>query len=446
MASQEKVLRELANQTGSVSQQELAEILKEKQGGFKSQLDLFEKRQWATQDEDKKWTITELGREELAKMVQEPVNSEEVQVASANMTPFQQFIECGQSAGAVGKDAFFIAVANYVFQGGDYKDMNWVTEALSGMGIRADVLERWLRFWSGKSFVSNKITDKQINKVKDTGLSTEEKQKKAEEEVRDYDLDPDDKPIKVGADLGTLTYKDALELSKVRAISKARAGASAGGNGASNKSLPEQIKDWIGAIDEMRGNSGQAPPKGYLVKPGPDGNMMVEVVENTGIPMIIPQAQAAAPKKEIWVWKDGQLIPWEADKPLVFSAPPPVNPTPPPAPKRFMVDSATGQVSEITGDLPIIIRPPPPPPAVNPANAKESVSVTIEQADGSKQRVSSDSIDLYLRLEDFKDRRRREEESHQIKVDISNGFKDLLGKVTKAAERMANKPADGGGS
>jgi hypothetical protein len=433
MASQQKVLQALADQTSPISQQGLVEILKEKQGGFKSQLDLFLKREWATVNEDKEWTITDTGRGQLENLSNQQDDPELVNIEAANLAPYNQFIADGKAAGVTGSEAFFHAVADVVFRGGDYRDLKWVENTLAGMNIRPDAAQRWLLFWSAKTFVQ-KPAMPLGQTIKEAAMTPEQKEKQKEAEIRDYILDENDNPIKVGDLAGQMTYKDAMELSKIRGLNKAKASAS-GGNGANNKPISEQITEMITAVDALRGN--QAPPKNYMVKPGPDGNYVVETVE-AGAPMVIPQAPQPAPqKKEIYVVQNGQLTKLEDGMPIMIS--PPTPPAPAPA-KKYMVNQETGVMEEIVGDKPIVIvRQSPVQPSVPLAAA---ASLTIPGTNGQPaQTVNMEQLDLYFKVNDWQIKNKREEESYRTKTEIANSFKDLLGKAARVAERMANKGA-----
>ncbi len=429
MSSQFKVLQNLAAQTAPVTQQQLTEILHEKQGGFKSQLDLLEKRGWAEQNENKEWIISDAGRNEFERQKKESVDPDAISIEAANLAPYEQFIADGKAAGVQGNAAFFEAVANYVWRGGNFNDPAWVEQALADMGIRPDVGKRWVLFWAGR--VGQKGQRPDIGgRLKEASITPEERKKKEEEEVRDYILDENDLPQKVGADVGTMTYKDAMELSKVRSLHKARAGMAAGASG--NKSITDTINEIMGVADTLRGN--QAPPKSFIVKPGPDGQWNVETIE-PGAPMVIPSAPATTAKKEFFVWKDGVLTKMDGDQPILLPASPPAALQPP---KRYVIDSNTGTARELGPDEPLVIikkEPAPAPPVTLPV--QPTASLRIPSADGQPDTVvSAAQLDLYLRINDWREDNRRKEESHQARMQITDAFKDLLKKAPAALDKM----------
>ena len=48
-------------------------------------------------------------------------------------------------------------------------------------------------------------------------------------------------------------------------------------------------------------------------------------------------------------------------------------------------------------------------------------------------------ISTFFRLEEHREKQRRDEESHQVKMDIAKTFKDALNKAGKALANMGEK-------
>lgn len=424
MATKVKLLQTLTSVNEPIKQEDLAKLLNEPQGNFKTQLDRFKKPGWVEVNEDKEWSITDSGREELAKEIKEagPIQSSQ---DMADNSPYSQFIAVGKAIGVTGTEDFFKAITDYVFTAGDYKDVAWIQEALAGMSIRADLVERWVRSWSAKTFVNKPITQDISKRLQTSKLTPEQTKKKEEEEIRDYVLDENDNPVKVGDLAGMMTYKDAVELSKIRSMGKAKAGAS--GNNPSNKTMPEQITEMVAAVDALRGN--QTPRTNYMVRPGADGNYTVEPVEE-GKPVVIPQQ--VAPKKEIWVVKDGVLSKMEEGQPIVLNSAPAT-----PQPQKYIMVDKDGNQKEIAAGQPIIIVKEAAPsmlPAVS------SASISVPDAEGKVHNLTLKDLELFFQVEEWKDKRRHDEESHQTRMEISGTFKDILKKASTAAERMVSAP------
>ena len=430
MATLQRVLEILHSQTGPMSQEAMSQILNEKQGNFKTQLDRLDKKGFATRDENKDWTITDAGREELKRLQTELVNTDtgpglEMTQEEAGLTPYAQFVNIGKAIGVSANDAFMRVIADYVWSGGDWKDPLWVAEALKGMSIRPDLAERWVNAWSTKTFVNKENMQEASRILKTEKLTTEEKKKLQEEEVRDYILDEDDNPVKIGPPpAGQLTYKDAVELSKIRAISKGK--GKSGSNGASNKSAAEQITEMVAAIDSIRGS--QAPPTNYMVRPGPNG-WEVEAVEQ-GKPIVIPSPGAAENKGDTWVVENGQARKLQPGEPVVIKPPAPTNP--PAQQVKYMMVDQEGKTIEVPAGQPIVIYKDRP----NTVNPTAGIPITLKGGDGNPITVDYGQLQTFFQIEEWKDKRRREEDKHTGQMELISTLKDLAKKGSQALGDM----------
>lgn len=432
MATLQRVLEILHSQTGPMSQEAMSQILNEKQGNFKTQLDRLDKKGFANRDENKDWSITDAGREELKRLQTESVNTEtgpglEMTQEEAGLTPYAQFVNIGKAIGVSANDAFMRVIADYVWSGGDWKDPLWVAEALKGMSIRPDLAERWVNAWSTKAFVNKENMLEASKILKSERLTSEEKKKLQEEEERDYILDEDDNPIKVGPPpAGQLTYKDAVELSKIRAIGKGK--GKSGSNGASNKSPAEQITEMVAAIDSIRGN--QAPPTNYMVKPGANGQWEVEAVE-PGKPVVIPSPGTTGSQKgDTWIVENGQARKLEPGEPVIIKPPVPTNP--PAQQVKYMMVDQEGKTIEVPAGQPIVIYKDRPG-TINPA---AGIPVTLKGGDGNPITVDYGQLETFFKIEEWKDKRRRDEDKHSGHMELTSTLKDLAKKATQALGDM----------
>ncbi len=425
MATLQRVLEILSSQAAPISQQAMEDLLGEKQSAFKTQLDRLKKREQADQNENKEWYITDGGRTELKRMAEEsatPVGSSlELTQEEAGVTPYAQFVDIGKAIGVSANDALMRVIADYVWNGGDYRDPVWVASALKGMSIRPDLVERWVNAWSTKPFVNKENVERISRQLQIEKLPAEEKKRAKEDEIRDYIVDENGDPVKVGEGAGTMTYKDAVELGKVRALGIKRGN---GGSVASGKSVAEQIQEMVNAVDMLRGN--QTPQPNYMVKPDGNGGWSVETVEQ-GKPVVIPAPVSATPKKEIWVFKDGVLKKLEDGEPIVVS-PPPLQNT---QPKYIMIDK-DGKQQEVAPGQPIIIYKEAP----TTAPPVSGVPITLKDEKGNPITVDYGQLETFFRIEEWKDRRRREEDKHTGQMELISTLKDLAKKGAAALEDM----------
>jgi len=329
------------------------------------------------------------------------------------VTDYQQFLNRGITIGVDTKQPGLAAlVADHVFGGGDYKDMDWVWQALNEMAIRPDYKDRWFNTW--RSYC-HRGTPGSI--AKDVRAGDAEVKKEGSPELT-HRLDEDDKPVYCGGGLGDLTYKDALELSKIRS---SRRPESPGKQAVSEMDL---VTKAISAVKDLSGMGSKQ--KSYLVMPGEDGQMIVQEHEE-GRPIVInPHQEKKEEKQEekktttYIVDADGNIQTSEGGAPVVIKQPA----TPQDQPqKSFLIDQATGKVTEVDPRQPVIIK-------VESQPQGQATPLQVMGPDGKPLILDLTTLVSYNKAMGDE---RRAEESHKLKQETFGVVKDLFVKLGRAA-------------
>jgi predicted transcriptional regulator len=127
MASYEEILKLLNEETEPINASGIAKMLKLQVKQINTSLSRLAEKGWLYKNEEKRYTITDEGRNQL-----KPVD-------------YRQFVIIGQRHG-IAPDIVALT-AEHVWRGGDSKDLNWVWKAMQEMGIRFDLARRWLHSW-----------------------------------------------------------------------------------------------------------------------------------------------------------------------------------------------------------------------------------------------------------------------------------------------------------
>jgi len=246
---QEKLLEILAGETGAISAAELA-----KKAGIpnteavRTQLGRLAREDLVGKDAQGEWTLAEPGREYLNQLTEETAGTSEYEI----------FMSLGRRIGVTGD--LIRVVAEHVWSGGDYEDVDWVWKALGEMDIRADQRKRWWNAWRshlGKAIPPN-LKEEMGGKGEEVGQAVS-----AKRPPNDYIL-IDDEPVRVGEGLGDYSLQDAKDILAVRAIKSRferpeRGGTALSGTGEplsaiitalgpylSKETDPETVKEMLG--------------------------------------------------------------------------------------------------------------------------------------------------------------------------------------------------------
>jgi len=411
MAKNEEILRALAAESGPASLKRLADVMGlPSSAEIGAQLKRMESQGLVERNEAKEYLLTDQGR---AKALE--AESEEETEETLGVTEYQQFIKLGKTTG-VTPYQLIKQTADHVWRGGDYRDLEWVAKAFQEMDIRSDLAKRWWHSW--RSYLHQPVP---ASATPLFSSSSKEEPKEAKEEtppkgVRSHILDADDKPVYVGEGLGDLDYKDAIRIAEVRAAAKARLNQPTQSVG----SMGDEMVKVIRAIQETMP---QSQSRSYIVKPSQDGYQVEEVEE--GKPLIVPSpANNNTASPSYLVNSDGEIQEIKPGQPIVIKQ------TPPPASQaatHYLIDKSTGEVKEVSGNQPVVI--------IREQAPQQSQAPMIQAVDPNGNPLVID-LATYFKLEEHKAKQRREEESHEVKMEISKGFKDLITKAATAFDKV----------
>ena len=425
MASKEQIFGILAAASGAMSRAELEEKVGESYRRFQTQLDRWVKQELLEDTGDRHYALTDKGREES---LQEEIDSipepggtgvtgeskEETQ-ATAGTTEYQQFLRLGKYIGVIPMSLIKVT-SDHVWNGGDYQDMKWVAQALQEMGIQRDLANRWFNAW--RSHLKQPMpTDLPPEYLSPEARKSEEKVEAAKKDgagKRDYILTEENIPVHVGDLQGDLDYKDAVALAQLRTARNR-----SDGHQASAGSMADEVAKIFGAFKEIMGE--KATGKSFVVKPGADGYQVEEVDPDK--PMLIPQPGAAKPSPSYFVDNDGTVKEIQPGQPLVIMK---ESSKPAQSGSQYLIDQKTGEMREVAPGQPIIIK-------TESAPVSQSTPIQMKDKDGNPMILD---LNTFIRLEDHKEKQRRDEDSHQVKMDIAKTFKDALNKAGKALSNM----------
>lgn len=408
MASQAEILNLLAGESSPLHRQHIAEKLGEKSyRSFQTQLDRLTRRGLLEATDNFEYSITEAGKMKLA---EESAVTSEISEEKLGTTEYQQFIRLGKMTG-VSPPALIKQTADHVWNGGDYRDLEWVARAFQEMGVRQDLRQRWWHSW--RSYLHQPIPAELPSAISES--VDEKKGKKEGKSKRSYILDADDKPVYVGEGLGDLEYEDALELAKVRA---GRRQVASSGQPQSAGSLADELTKVMAAFREMMGE--KAEGKSYVVRPTEEGYQIEEA--EPGRPVIVSQPPANQKTPTYFVNQNGEVQEIQPGQPIIIKQPAPQ----PSGGVQYLIDKNTGKVEQVQPGQPIIIQAQPQPYTPIQMTDKDGNPIVLD-------------LSTYIRLEEFKDKRRRDEESHETKQEIAKSFKDLISKATSALGHMAEE-------
>ena len=444
MATKQQIFSILAGASGPMGRLEIEEAVGERYQVFQSQLDRWVKQGLIEDKGEHHYILTDQGREEVLKRgdfkelehepgfeepPKEPVDlaAKEPGLAgelgatqeSLATTEYQQFLKLGKTTGVVPL-ALIKQTADYIWDGGDFRDMVWVAQAMKDMGIRSDLAGRWWNSWRGKMHrpIPSDLPVDFLPRPK-TGERADDKKDGAGK--RDYILSDDDSPIYVGEGLGDLDYKDALDLSKIRAAR----GRGDTHTAASPGTMADEVTKIFGAFKEVMGD--KTAGKSYVVKTAPDGTGVVEEIE-PGKPVLVNQAEGAKPGESFLVDNEGVVKKLEPGAPVVI-----FKEAPRPAAAggtHYLVDQATGKMTEVPAGQPIIIMKESTPnqPQLNP--------IQFTDKDGKPMVLD---LSTFIKLEEHRDQQRRDDETHSTKIGIAKAFKDMLKKAGTALGNISGE-------
>ena len=407
MPTQREILDLLAresSETAPIHRNKMAERFGETSyRSFQTPLDRLVKLGQLKVTADHEYWITDVGQQELAGV---SAVAEELDEEKARTTEYQQFLKLGQMHG-VSPAELLKVVADHVWKGGDYNDLDWVAKAFDEMGVRSDLSRRWWHSW--RVFLHQPIpaqmpaTIAKKEEVEETKVT-----KKEGKGYRDYILDLDDKPVRVGDGLGDMDYQDAMELSKLR--------TARGNKGRGNEATSPGESLAAKAVDKIIGDM-------QAGKPTDETSKFIEqfkaISELMGIGSKPDSSEEMS--KLVNLYTSLKEI-FESNKPQAITG----------SATQWIVDKATGEVKPWQpGQAPVIMFQQPQQQSQYPYTPIE-----MKDKDGNPMILD---LSTFIRLEEHKDKQRHDQESHETKQEIAKSFKDLIGKATSALGHMAEE-------
>jgi len=364
------------------------------------------------------YTLTEKGRNEALEGEYRTDPVDEVDEERLGTTEYQQLIKRGKQTG-VTPLALIVQTAEHIWNGGDYNDLEWVLKAMQEMSIRRDMALRWWHSW--RSYLKQPIPANVSSFVTQAEGDRTGGKESPKSIKRDYILGEDDSPIFVGENCGDLNYEDAVSLARARAVGKAK-GSSNDSKQQSVGSFADEVAKTWNAFQQMSGEKTQG--KAYLMRPGEDGKYQMEEVDPNRPTIINPPNADIKPPPQLLIDSEGEVKEIPFGQPIVIKQPTPVN-TP-----QYLIDRATGKVESVTPGQPIVIIQERP----QPQNAMTPIQLTDK--DGNPMVID---LSTFIKLEEHRNKQRRDDESHEAKMEITKGFKDILTKASNAVSHMAEE-------
>jgi len=425
MATREQIFGILAGASAPMGRNELEEKVGESYRRFQTQLDRWVKQELLEDTGGHHYVLTDKGRdealaeeigdlpgEELPSVLKD--NKEETQHTTGT-TEYHQFMRLGKNVGVIPMNLIKVT-ADHVWNGGDYQDLKWVAQALQEMGIQRDLANRWFNTWRShlKQPMPTGLPNEFLPPAERKSDERIEAERKDGVGLRNYILSEDNIPVHVGVGSGDLDYKDAFELARIR-----EARRKSDGQPATPGSMADEVTKIFNAFKSVIGD--QVTGKSYIVKPSEEGYQVEEVDPNK--PLIIPQAVAAKPSPSYYINSEGETQELKPGQPLVIFKD---SPRVAGSGTQFLIDQKTGDVREVTPGQPIIIR-------TESAPVTQATPIQMKDKDGNDIILD---INTFIRLEEHKEKQKRDEETHQVKLDIAKGFKDLLKNAQSAFGHM----------
>ena len=423
MANKAEILAAISTSGSPVSPGEVAKLLHlESSAQLGPQIERLEKQGLIVRDENRNASLTDEGRAEidrLQNLVPGSLPTEE----EAGATEYQQFYNIGLTLG-VDRNLSGLT-ARHVWNGGKYDDLEWVWKGMKEMQIRPDLATRWFNSW--RSQLGQGMPPQVAAQIAGRSSSEEpedkgEKGEKGDRKGFSYIID-NGWPVFVGEGLGDMIYGDAVRLCEVRAV-RGRPPAAAEGAAAPPQtpgSLAEDMVKFLRAAQEMGGGQ---KGKSYVVSENEEGGVEVKEIEGNE-PVVVPAkaAPVGAPVNYL-LRENGEVDVLEPGRPVVIRQEAP-NP-PPEREKTFFLDEK-GEVSELKPGQPVVIY------RDRQVAGDNRPVIQMKSPDGSPFTLD---LATFFHLEDHKAEMARKQESHEVKISVAKGVKDIVEKFGKAAARL----------
>ncbi len=416
MATENELLETLNTEQAAIGTSDLAEKVKASVEGTRKQLKRLKDKGCVEGDSQEGWAITEEGKKTLETGGVHPSMVEE------GVTPRQKFEAIGRLIGITSER---IKLATDIVWSGEHTDIKWVWDALRQSDIRDDLAKIWTNSWRAhlKKGIPPELAPLLAGAEKEAGAEA------AVEKGRggvSYRLDENDVPFYVGEGLGDLTYKDAVDLAKIRAA--ARRPVPGAQPSTPQTTTADEILKIVTVVKELTGEKGQ---KSYVVTQGEQGAVVREV--ESGQPLVVPGPTASRPVT--YVVDGAEVRELKPGEPLVIKK----EAAAPPTSKTFVVRQTSEGIVAEEHDLskPIIINPSPSPSLPGfPFPVMDSEGKPVLGSDGQPVYAN---IEPMLKYMGFQGEQRRADERHVALMGLAQTVKENLPAGIEAFRRAVGE-------
>lgn len=422
MATREQIFPILCEASGPMSRQAIEEKVGESYRKFQTQLNRWVKQGLIEDKGDHHYVITEKGRD-VALQVEfdnlgedDPITAVIGEVESTQhttgTTEYQQFLRLGKNIGVV-PITLIKVTTEHVWNGGDFRDLKWVAQALQGMGIQRDLAIRWLNAW-GSHLKQPMPTDLLHELLPPEARKGEEKTAAEKKGILTHDIDGNGYPVYVGEGLGALTHTEAFELAKINASAKAKGAAQARSESPGDSLAVKAVEKIITDMDAQH-----EPPTDETTKVINQIKALKDLLGKDETPSSGDEAA-----KLISTFKSLRELFGDGSP---FGSPK-VSQTSP-------VDEATKLVNTFKSLRDLFGEASP----FGSPHASQSTPIQVTDKDGKPLILD---LGTFIRLEEHRDKQRRDEESHETKLEIAKGFKEMLKTASTALGNVMSKEGD----
>ena len=446
VATSDQILELLLSKTAPISMSDLAKELGLKSAEVSTQLKRLSEEK---PGKPALVSVNDEGNYEISDAGRQKVNPDTE--VSEGLTEGEIFKNYGIRIG-VKKDIVSL-VQEHVWNGGEPKDLNWVKKALAEMNIPSDLAGRWLSVW--RTYLLRGISPEDPNGPAERGVTPEsgppvknskDSDGSSQVRLRDYILDANFIPLYVGEGNGDMDFSLAEKLSILKASRAAKVPIvpeNAGGGG-STIDETSKLYDLVQRIA-----AGNGPKKTTLMIPDGKGGVTIQEVD-AGSNVLIPKAPSIgedsakeSPKGYYLDPETNEMKEINPNKPIVIVRKEVVNSggekLPAPA-KVFIVED--GELKEHDPSRPIVINRNPPP-----AQSSPGAMFSIPTGNGNAAVTLDDLnkwMELTFKVEDHKKKVARDEESHEMWMDMGKTLKDFGTKAVRAVGNMGNNEEENG--
>jgi len=330
------------------------------------------------------------------------------------ITPRDVFLRIGTMIGITPERTSL--AADMLFTG-DWKDLDWVAEVMVRQNIRTDLADIWVNNWANwlRKPVSAQA-QKRIAEIRSQQEGSPKQEGKRDPDAQSFVIQ-NGLPVYLGENLGHMTYRDAVELCRVRAATGVKSDADVKEAKQEVDSLDRMLNLFKGMM-ELMGRPG-ADKKTYVLRPGEDGNMAVQEIGPDSPPVVI-QPQAQPPKSYMIDPATNQFKELDPSRPIIIEK---AAPQQAPQPVTYVIDQSTGELQEFAPGKPIILRQP---------ERDNSITTILRDKDGNAMGFGE-----FIRLREFEGEEKRKDEMHKAKVETLTSVKEAVSQFVRAASRVA---------